>query len=389
LVQLVGTDVRLAERWSYAANPFARFFHRGTVQLGMLLTAALAVILTVFWAIALDTLQAQSDLHAVDRFMVIGGGHHGAQIALSRAQAGSTIPNHHLQTVIATLSTAEEKAYPQIAQHWRGARAAQQRVRALFAAELAALRGGRRDRALSLMRAETQAYAVYRNHERALRTALLAPIRELEGEVDTIVTRTKLIAVVGVASLALIAYLIAVALIDGWTIESFAELDALTGLTNRHVFEARFAQALARHARDDTPFGIVYADIDAFKTINDGLGHAAGDTVLRGVARRFSGAVRRRDFVARIGGDEFALLLTDVENAEDCRTVAARVTNALHAKPLEIGDRRVSVKCSVGASFCPDDGLDFETLMTHADNRMFHAKRDPARVAGAAVPVST
>jgi diguanylate cyclase (GGDEF)-like protein len=157
--------------------------------------------------------------------------------------------------------------------------------------------------------------------------------------------------------------------------------DPLTGLPNRMLFEDRLAHALQRHARNGEQIAernagkvaVLFVDLDGFKPINDSLGHAAGDAVLKEVAARLSSAARDADTVARIGGDEFVLLMEDVNSLVDCVSLACRLIAALSA-PLEIGGRRVALSGSVGIAAYPDHG-DGDKLVMHADAAMYTAKR--------------
>lgn len=157
--------------------------------------------------------------------------------------------------------------------------------------------------------------------------------------------------------------------------------DPLTGLPNRMLFEDRLTHALQRHARNGEQISernagkvaVLFVDLDGFKPVNDSLGHAAGDAVLREVAVRLRSAARDADTVARIGGDEFVLLMEDVSSLVDCVSLARRLIEAL-AAPLEIGGRRVALSGSVGIAAYPDHG-DGDKLVMHADAAMYTAKR--------------
>jgi len=157
--------------------------------------------------------------------------------------------------------------------------------------------------------------------------------------------------------------------------------DPLTGLPNRMLFEDRLAHALQRHARaaeqiSERTLGkvaVLFVDLDGFKPVNDSMGHAAGDTVLNEAARRLREAARDADTVARIGGDEFVLLMEDVSSVADCASLARRLIAALTA-PLEVAGRRVALSGSVGIAIYPDHG-DADKLLLNADAAMYTAKR--------------
>ena len=148
--------------------------------------------------------------------------------------------------------------------------------------------------------------------------------------------------------------------------------DALTGLANRALFMDRLEHALALLSRTESKVGVVFLDLDDFKTVNDGLGHAAGDELLRLVARRLETAVRAGDTVARLGGDEFAVLLEPVGAAGDALAAAERIMAAL-AEPFQLGSRQVTVRASIGVAI--DDTTAGE-LLRDADVAMYRAKND-------------
>ncbi|MEX5747298.1 EAL domain-containing protein [Massilia sp. X63] len=156
--------------------------------------------------------------------------------------------------------------------------------------------------------------------------------------------------------------------------------DSLTGLPNRALLADRLDCALrtahrnARDARDGKGrLAVMFLDLDRFKTINDSLGHATGDHLLREVAKRLCAAVRDSDTVARLGGDEFVVLLPDVDGAPECALVGDKIIDAL-ATPFPFEGHSLHISPSIGICLCPDDGKDVETLMRHADAAMYHAK---------------
>jgi diguanylate cyclase (GGDEF)-like protein len=149
--------------------------------------------------------------------------------------------------------------------------------------------------------------------------------------------------------------------------------DALTGLPNRVLFDDRLTQAIAHAERDGQRFAVLVLDLDRFKLVNDSLGHRAGDELLNEVARRLSGVVRSIDTVARVGGDEFVLVLSPV-NDGDAEQVARRAIEALQA-PVRISGVDLHTSTSVGIAFYPADGATAETLIAHADAAMYCAKQ--------------
>ena len=150
--------------------------------------------------------------------------------------------------------------------------------------------------------------------------------------------------------------------------------DALTGLPNRVVFMDRLGRDIARGARDGNRFAVMVLDLDRFKDINDSRGHHAGDQLLKQVAERLTATLRDIDTVARIGGDEFLLLIADAGERGEIETVAARAATAMsHAFRIEGGD--VHTSASIGVSVYPLDSTVGEELVAHADEAMYAAKR--------------
>ncbi len=156
-------------------------------------------------------------------------------------------------------------------------------------------------------------------------------------------------------------------------IRHMAHHDALTGLPNRVLLEERLAAALERARRDDVPLALLFIDLDRFKNINDSLGHHVGDQVLCEVARRLRQAVRATDTVARMGGDEFVVLLTRISSPADCEPVARKILQIM-TPPVLIGPHELRVTASIGVSTYPDSGADSAGLMRHADSAMYQAK---------------
>lgn len=152
-----------------------------------------------------------------------------------------------------------------------------------------------------------------------------------------------------------------------------AQHDELTGLANRGRFTTALRQAIDRAEQLDRRFGVLYLDLDAFKPVNDELGHDAGDALLIAAARRLQNATRAGDLVGRLGGDEFAILVPDPADA-DLDRIADRITHALD-EPFEIGHRRVRVGVSIGQALYPADGRGADVLLRRADQAMFADKR--------------
>ena len=153
-----------------------------------------------------------------------------------------------------------------------------------------------------------------------------------------------------------------------------ASHDSLTGLPNRHLFEEILREALAMSQRAGRHAAVAFVDLDRFKFINDTFGHAAGDEVLQETARRLSAAVRTSDVVARIGGDEFVVLLTDFVQWQESVLVAEKMLQ-LFAAPFTVNGYDVTLTPSIGIAVFPDDGDDGATLLKRADIAMYQAKQ--------------
>jgi len=156
-------------------------------------------------------------------------------------------------------------------------------------------------------------------------------------------------------------------------IRILAHYDALTGLANRNLLLERLEEAIAEAERENGRGAIVFLDLDRFKAVNDSLGHAQGDLLLRAVAERLRGCVSSSDTAARHGGDEFVIILRDVKTRRDAEMVAADIRSRL-AVPYVIDQRELHVACSIGLCVYPADGRDVETLLRHADIAMYEAK---------------
>lgn len=156
-------------------------------------------------------------------------------------------------------------------------------------------------------------------------------------------------------------------------LSALAHRDPLTGLPNRRLFEDRVLIALAQAHRYRHRVALIFIDLDRFKQVNDGLGHAAGDELLKEVAERLQSAVREGDTVARVGGDEFALLLPGIHYAEDLAAISRKLIESLH-RPFALFGRELSVTASGGISLYPEDGEDGASLLKSADTAMYRAK---------------
>ncbi len=158
-------------------------------------------------------------------------------------------------------------------------------------------------------------------------------------------------------------------------IEYQAYHDALTGLANRRLFQEHLSLAVALAQRRHKQVAVLFLDLDHFKLVNDSLGHSVGDALLQDVGRRLKGAVRHGDTVARVGGDEFTIVLQDLSRSQEAATVALNVLHTI-AEPIAVGEHKLYVTASIGITMFPDDGDDAETLLKNADTAMYRAKAD-------------
>lgn len=156
-------------------------------------------------------------------------------------------------------------------------------------------------------------------------------------------------------------------------LEFIATHDSLTRLPNRVLFLDRLQQAVSRALRKGEPGAVLFLDLDRFKVINDSLGHAVGDELLKDVASRLTGILRSEDTLARLGGDEFTLIVEQLDDEDDAELVARKVLDAFKT-PFQAGDYKVEVTTSVGISMFPRDGTEVDTLTKQADIAMYSAK---------------
>ena len=158
-------------------------------------------------------------------------------------------------------------------------------------------------------------------------------------------------------------------------IEHLAHHDALTGLPNRNRVRERIDQAIVQAQREGRCVAVAFIDLDSFKLVNDGLGHSAGDALLKVAAARMQGCVRRDDTLGRFGGDEFVIILADL--ADDAQPIAP-LLDAIRcavSAPLRLAGQDVHLSCSIGVALYPRDGAEPNALMTNADAAMFRAKQ--------------
>jgi diguanylate cyclase (GGDEF)-like protein len=150
--------------------------------------------------------------------------------------------------------------------------------------------------------------------------------------------------------------------------------DALTGLPNRRLLDDRLKQALYRAQRREASVAVLLIDLDDFKQVNDSAGHRAGDAVLREVAMRLGGCVRKADTLSRHGGDEFVVMMADLSGDSDCQVVAEKIHRALAAE-FRIDGKSYSLGASIGIAVFPEDGGDADALLRNADAAMYRAKQ--------------
>lgn len=153
-----------------------------------------------------------------------------------------------------------------------------------------------------------------------------------------------------------------------------AEHDVLTGLPNRALLTDRLAQSIALAQRHKKKVALMYLDLDHFKHVNDSLGHAVGDQLLQSVAKRLHTCIRLSDTVSRQGGDEFVVLLTEIDEVQDSVLTAGKVIETM-AQPHVVSGNQLHVTFSIGISIYPDDARDVETMLRNADTAMYQAKK--------------
>ncbi len=156
-------------------------------------------------------------------------------------------------------------------------------------------------------------------------------------------------------------------------IQHLAYFDVLTGLPNRTLLADRIEQVISRARREHREAGVMFLDLDRFKSVNDTLGHSCGDELLKVTARRLADSVRRSDTVARLGGDEFVVVLSDFDQEEGLAGVAHKILENL-ARPVMLEDHEITTTVSIGIAVFPGDGDTSQTLLRHADIAMYQSK---------------
>lgn len=154
-----------------------------------------------------------------------------------------------------------------------------------------------------------------------------------------------------------------------------AQYDHLTGLVNRTLFRDRLIHAMARSKRMQQPIGLMLLDLDRFKAVNDTFGHDMGDELLKVVSERLKTCVREVDTVARMGGDEFTIILEGASSEQNILVVAKRITESI-ATPFELKGHQISIGISIGITIYPHDDHPVDELLKHADTAMYRAKQE-------------
>ena len=156
--------------------------------------------------------------------------------------------------------------------------------------------------------------------------------------------------------------------------------DELTELPNRVLLNDRMQQAIAAAKRDKVQMVLMFIDLDKFKPINDALGHAIGDLLLKETATRIQNCLRESDTAARIGGDEFVVLLLAIVEKQDAMSIAEKICGTLN-QPFELSGNRVHISSSIGIAVYPENGTDEKTLLKNADAAMYYAKKSGGNIA--------
>jgi diguanylate cyclase (GGDEF)-like protein len=156
-------------------------------------------------------------------------------------------------------------------------------------------------------------------------------------------------------------------------IKKLVHYDSLTGLPNRVLAKLSFDIFIERINRQSTKLAVMFVDLDDFKIVNDTLGHSAGDEFIKQIAKRLKDVVRSSDIVCRLGGDEFLIILPDIENDEDPHYIAEKLLTDINT-PIDVDGKKISVSCSIGIAVAPTDGMTYEELYMKADMAMYKGK---------------
>jgi diguanylate cyclase (GGDEF)-like protein len=157
-------------------------------------------------------------------------------------------------------------------------------------------------------------------------------------------------------------------------LRNIALYDSLTGLPNRLLFDDRMEQAMVRSGRSGRPCALMFVDLDRFKPVNDTFGHHVGDELLKAAAGRLVNCVRKEDTVARAGGDEFIVVVSELTKREDAALIGGKILEQL-SRPFSVERHELEISCSIGISVFPEDGKTLLELLNNADVAMYHAKK--------------
>lgn len=157
-------------------------------------------------------------------------------------------------------------------------------------------------------------------------------------------------------------------------LRNIALYDSLTGLPNRLLFDDRMEQAMVRSGRSGKPCALMFVDLDRFKPVNDTFGHHVGDELLKAAAGRLVNCVRKEDTVARAGGDEFIVVVSELTKREDAALIGGKILEQL-SRPFAVERHELEISCSIGISVFPEDGKTLLELLNNADVAMYHAKK--------------
>jgi diguanylate cyclase (GGDEF)-like protein/PAS domain S-box-containing protein len=214
------------------------------------------------------------------------------------------------------------------------------------------------------------------NVEEALRPPRLYEFRGVRQDGATIYIEASITHITYQGELAILAFLrdVTERRVAEETIRRLAYHDALTGLPNRVLMSDRLTVAMARAERTRKKLALMMLDLDKFKEVNDTLGHATGDLLLKAVAERLTQSLRKNDTVSRQGGDEFIVILPDLADKNDAGMLAQKILHLFH-KPFHLVKQTISISTSIGIALYPDDGITVDELIKHADIAMYEAKK--------------